>query len=123
VKDFRNLEVWRRAHELTLASYRFTKNFPRDEIYGLTSQIRRCSASIAANIAEGCGRYGDPELHRFLQIALGSASELDYHLLLSSDLGYLPRDEYAPLNSQVLELKRMLVSLAKKVATDRNASA
>lgn len=86
MKDFKDLKVWQKAHVLTLTLYRLTRIFPREELYGLTSQIRRCSASIAANIAEGCGRKGNAELHRFLQIAAGSASELDYHLLLARDL-------------------------------------
>ena len=81
MQDFRDLQVWRRAHELTLACYQATRRYPQDERYGLSSQVRRCSASIAANIAEGCGYYGNAELHRFLQIAMGSTSELDYHLL------------------------------------------
>src|SRR5207245_3505899 len=79
MKDFR--KVWERAHELTLELYRMTGRFPREELFGLTSQIRRCSASIGANIAEGCGKRGNAEFQRFLQIASGSASELDYHLL------------------------------------------
>jgi four helix bundle protein len=113
------LQVWRKAHELTLACYRDTRGFPREENFGITSQIRRCSASIAANIAEGCGRRGDAEFHRFLQIAMGSVSELDYHLLLSRDLTYLPKEGYDDLSGQVLELKRMLVALAKKVGADK----
>ena len=80
------LKVWVKAHEVTLAIYQCTRNFPREEIYGLTSQMRRAAASIAANIAEGCGRRSDAELHRFLQIARGSARELEYHLLLARDL-------------------------------------
>ena len=79
MKDFRNLKVWERAHYLTLAVYKTTSRFPREEVYGLTSQIRRCSASIAANLAEGCGKRGNNEFQRYLQIASGSASELDYH--------------------------------------------
>jgi four helix bundle protein len=86
MKDFRNLKVWERAHELTLELYRMTGRFPREELFGLTSQIRRCCASIGANIAEGCGKRGNAEFQRFLQIASGSASELDYHLLLAHDL-------------------------------------
>ena len=82
MKSFRDLQVWEKAHRLTLAVYSSTMEFPRDEQYGLTSQIRRASSSIAANIAEGCGRSGDGELRRFLEIAMGSASELEYHLLL-----------------------------------------
>jgi four helix bundle protein len=118
LKDFRTLQVWQKAHELTLACYLSTRQFPREEMYGLTSQLRRCSASIAANIAEGYGRYGDPEFHRFLQIAMGSTSELDYHILLSRDLGYLAADRYEQLSSEVMELKRMLVSLTRKVSSD-----
>ena len=87
MKDFHDLKIWQRSHKLTLALYKATNPFPKSEMYGLTSQIRRCSASIPANIAEGCGRNGDLELARFFQIALGSASELEYHLLLASDLG------------------------------------
>ena len=90
MKDFRNLKVWEKSHQLALAVYKATSTFPRHELYGLTSQIRRACASIPANIAEGCGRSGDAELARFLQIAMGSASELEYHLLLARDLGFLP---------------------------------
>jgi|ERR1035441_2804643 four helix bundle protein len=84
MKNFRDLMVWQKAHSLTLASYRGTAEFPKQEIYGLISQIRRCSASIAANIAEGCGKGSNAEFQRFLQIAAGSASELEYHFLLAS---------------------------------------
>jgi four helix bundle protein len=86
LKDFRDLKVWSEAHDLTLELYRVTANFPRPEMFGLTSQIRRCSASIGANIAEGCGKHGNGEFQRFLQISSGSASELDNHLLLAHDL-------------------------------------
>jgi len=90
LKDFRDLQVWAKAHVLTLDIYRATVGFPKEETYGLTSQMRRCSASIAANIAEGCGRRGNGEFHKFLQISTGSASELEYHLLLARDLGFMP---------------------------------
>jgi four helix bundle protein len=89
VQDYRHLKVWEKAHQLTLAVYKATVPFPKDELYGLTSQIRRACTSIPANIAEGCGRDGDAEFARFLRIAMGSASELDYHLLLARDLGFL----------------------------------
>ncbi|HET9183864.1 MAG TPA: four helix bundle protein [Candidatus Angelobacter sp.] len=77
MKDFRELKVWGKAHEFVLRCYRLTETFPKHELFGLASQIRRCSASIPANIAEGCGRIGNSELHRFLQISCGSASELE----------------------------------------------
>jgi len=89
MKDFHELKVWRKAHELTLAVYQVTTGFPREERFGLTSQLRRCSASIPANLAEGCGRSGDAEFARFCSIAMGSASELEYHLLLAKDLNLL----------------------------------
>lgn len=94
MRDFRELKVWQKAHEATLDVYRATKDFPREEQFGLTAQVRRSAESIAANIAEGCGRDGDAEFARFLQIALGSASETEYHLLLAKDLGLLPVSEH-----------------------------
>ncbi|MHB2017325.1 MAG: four helix bundle protein [Candidatus Xenobia bacterium] len=74
MRDFRSLKVWQKSHQLTLAVYSATKGFPKDELYGLTSQVRRAAASIAANIAEGCRRNGSAELARFCHIAMGSAS-------------------------------------------------
>jgi four helix bundle protein len=115
MKDFRKLEVWEKAHHLTLEVYKTTKAFPKDEQYGLISQIRRCSVSIPSNIAEGCGREGETEFGRFLQIAMGSASELEYQLLLSRDLGLVADANYDQLNLQVTEIKRMLTSLIKKL--------
>ena len=119
MKDFRDLKVWERAHLLTLSIYKSTVVFPRDERFGLTSQMRRCSASIGANIAEGCGKRGNGEFQRFLQIASGSASELDYHLLLARDLGFLPDNDYKKLFQDLMQMRRMLTSLLQKVNTDR----
>ena len=121
MKDFRELKVWQKGHELTLLLYRLTDSFPRSELFGLTSQIRRCCSSIPANIAEGCGRLGNSELHRFLQIACGSASELEYHLLLAKDLGYMSINEHHSSQKQLLEMKRMLVSLTRKVGSERKS--
>jgi four helix bundle protein len=101
MKDFRDLKVWDKSHQLTLACYEATGGFPKQEIFGLVSQIRRCSSSVAANIAEGCGRRGNGEFHRFLQIAMGSASELEYHLLLSKDLKFLAPTDHQRLHAQV----------------------
>ncbi|MFI5110938.1 MAG: four helix bundle protein [Terriglobales bacterium] len=120
MKDFRNLTVWDKGHQLTLEAYKATAKFPREEQYGLSSQIRRCCASIPANIAEGCGRRGNAEFHRFLQIASGSASELDYHFLLSHDLGLLSDSDYRKLSQSLLELRRMLTSLIQKVDSERS---
>lgn len=119
MKDFRKLKVWERAHQLTLEVYEITARFPREELYGLTSQLRRCSASMGANIAEGCGKEGNRELYRFLQIASGSASELDYHLLLAKDLKYLQENDYSSLDKQLSDFRRMLTALVRKVGADR----
>lgn len=118
MRDFRKLTVWQKAHELVIQVYRATAGFPKEEIYGLTSQMRRCGASIPANIAEGCGRHGDAEFRRFLQIAAGSASELEYHLLLANELEYLKVDKYRTLDTQVIEIKRMISSLIQKLTAD-----
>jgi four helix bundle protein len=119
VKDFRELKVWGKAHDLTLKCSRLTKRFPKHELFGLSNQIRRCASSIPANIAEGCGRLGNRELHRFLQISCGSASELQYHLLLARDLEYLSQADHQAALEQLLEMKGMLVALTSKVGSDR----
>ena len=113
MRDFRGLEVWNRSHLLTLAVYKATSSFPQSELFGLTSQIRRASASIPANIAEGCGRSGEKELVRFFNIAMGSASELEYHLLLAHDLSLLKDSTYRGLTSDVIEVKRMLAGFIR----------
>jgi len=99
--------------------YKVTATFPREEIYGLTSQLRRASASIPANIAEGFGRGGNTELARFLQIGMGSASEVEYHILLARDLNLLSKKIYDDLNGRIVEVKRMLAALLLKVRRDR----
>ena len=110
MKDFKDLKVWAKSHEVALAVYKSTARFPKEELYGLTSQIRRAAASIPANIAEGCGRRSDGELSRFLQISRGSASELEYHLLLARDLGLLPASDFKGLEARVVEIQRMPTS-------------
>ena len=119
VKDFHDLKVWQKAHQLTLAVYQITAAFPREELYGLTSQLRRCSSSIPANLAEGCGRNGDAEFARFCSIAMGSASELEYHLLLAKDLKLIKPKDHAELSQRATELKRMLTALLQKLNADR----
>ena len=115
MQDFKQLNVRQNAHQLTLELYNTTRRFPKDELYGLTSQMRRCSSSIAANIAEGCGRGGNLDFSRFLHIAMGSASELEYHLLLARDLGLLASSTHSQLDGRVIEVKRMLTSLIRRV--------
>jgi len=118
MRDFHNLKVWKKAHELTIAVYAVTRSFPSEELYGLTSQMRRSSASIPTNIAEGCGREGNAELSRFLSMAAGSASELEYQPFLARDLGFLGAAEYRKLTADVTEVKRMLSAFIQKLKTD-----
>jgi four helix bundle protein len=115
MSDFRNLIVWQKAYALALDVYRATAGFPQSELYGLTSQIRRCCVSIGSNIAEGCGRVGEVEKSRFLRIASGSESELEYQLILATDLGYLNAKTAQDLTNKAREVDRMLASLIEKV--------
>ena len=115
MKDFKDLKVWEKAHVLTLHVYEETRSFPKEERYGLTSQLRRAAASVAANIVEGCGRRSDGEFTRFLQIARGSASEVEYHLLLARDLHLLNEANFRKLDSMVVEVQRMLTGLVQSV--------
>ena len=118
MRNFRDLKVWAKAHQLTLMVYKSTIAFPKDEMYGLTSQIRRAAASIPANIAEGCGRGSPADLVRFLHIAMGSASEREYHLLLVHDLRLLSTPDHEQLGSEVIEVKRKLTALIQKLKAD-----
>jgi four helix bundle protein len=115
MRNYRDLQVWDKAHSLTLELYRVSRQFPRDEIYGITGQLRRASVSIGANLAEGCGRRTSNELARFVRIALGSASELDYHLLLSRDLGFMTGDDFASASARLTEVRKMLTSFLQSV--------
>ena len=118
MQDFRKLKVWKKAHRLVLDVYGATKCFPREELYGLTSQMRRAAVSIGCNIAEGACRRGDAEFGRFLQMAAGSASEIEYQLLLARDLEPLKASDYARLANETIEVKRMLVSLLQRLRAD-----
>lgn len=115
MQNYKDLKVWTKSHEITLKIYNLTKVFPREEMYSLTNQVRRCSSSIPANIAEGCGKNGKNDFARFLNIALGSANETEYFLLLAKDLGYLKIDDHIQLEKSINEIKAMLISLIQKV--------
>jgi four helix bundle protein len=115
MQDYRNLKTWQKGHHQVLAIYRATVKFPREEVYGLTSQLRRAALSIPTNIAEGCGRRGDPELSHFLSIAMGSAFEVDYLLMAARDLGYLSRQDYEGLQEECTRLRRMLNAFILKL--------
>ncbi len=121
MKDFHKLKVWERAHKFTLSIYLKTKQYPKDELYGLTSQMRRSAASIPTNIAEGCGRDSQTELTRFLYIAMGSSSELDYQLILSHDLQYLDDKSFLEFSTELIEIRRMLNAFIQKISRDKIA--
>ena len=115
MRNYEDLHVWQKAHVLTLAIYKATQCFPKEERFGLTSQIRRSSASIGANLAEGCGRRSDGEMARFVHIAMGSGAELSYHLRLARDLDFLSNALSEQLRSDLNGVMRMLSSLSQKL--------
>lgn len=126
MRNYRELQVWSKAHSLTLDLYRISRSFPRDEIYGITSQMRRAAVSVGANLAEGCGRRTSTELARFLRVAIGPASELDYHLLLCRDRGSLKNDDFEHAATGLTEVRKMLSSflstVEKQIETQSNAA-
>ena len=118
MRDFRTLTVWQKSHDMTREIYQASQKFPGTETYGLTSQLRRAAVSVSANIAEGCGRGSDPDFARFAQMAMGSASGVEYLLLLARDLAYVDRDVHADLEGRIVEVKRMLSALIGKLRAD-----
>ena len=118
MQDFKKSKVWEKSHHLALAVYQATASFPKEEMYGLTSQLRRAASSISTNIAEGCGRGGNAELSRFLRIAIGSSSEVEYQILLARDLKFLKVADYESLAVSVDEVKRMLTGFIQKLKTE-----
>jgi len=117
MQDYTKLNVWQKAHALTLSIYNITTVFPKSEAFGITSQMRRAAFSIPANVAEGCGRGTNRELRQFLYIAVGSASELDCYLLLARDLGILPPKQFPVLKARITEVRRMLAGLIESINT------
>ena len=117
-RDFRKIRVWEKSHVLTLQVYKMTLGFPGDERFGLVSQIRRACSSIPTNIAEGCGRGSDKELARFIDIATGSASEVEYQLQLALDLGYISEKQHVAMTTKVTEIRRMLLSFNKAIRSN-----
>lgn len=109
MRDFHKLGIWQRSHQLTLDVYKMSKSFPKDELFGLTSQIRRATSSIPTNIAEGCGRASNKDFAHFLQIAIGSASEVEYELLLAHDLEYINDESFIKLTSETIAIRKMII--------------
>ncbi len=117
MQNYKELKVWMKAHLFTLKIYEASKHFPKEELYGLTNQLRRAASSIGANIAEGCGKNSQNEFAHFLNTALGSANEVEYFLILSKDLKYLDEEKFLELSESINEIKGMLISLIGKVRT------
>jgi four helix bundle protein len=115
MQNYKDLKVWEKAHSFTLLVYECTKLFPKEELYSLTNQLRRAASSMPANIAEGCGKNSNPELAHYLNIALGSANESEYFLILSKDLLYLNDEIFQTLFKLINEVKGMLIALINKV--------
>ena len=116
MQDYRKIKAWEKAHQFVLGVYAATKRFPKEELFGLTSQLRRATVSIPANVVEGCGRKTRADFARFLSISVGSTNEADYYLLLCRDLGYLENAAYELLHIQVTEIRKMLISFADKIS-------
>lgn len=114
IHNFRDLDVWQKSMKLTSAIYRVTKSFPQNEVYGLCSQMQRAVTSIPSNIAEGSGRMTDKELSHFLNIALGSAYELETELLIAFEALYISEEQCSLLQQQIVEIQKMLYALIKK---------
>lgn len=115
MRDYKKYKVWELGHEVTLEVYRLTKTFPKDENFGITSQMRRAAYSIPSNISEGCGRESDAEFKRFLAIARGSASELEYFTILAKDLEYIKEEIFSELNDKVDRIRRSITNLINKI--------
>ena len=120
MRDFRTLQVWEKSHHLVILVYRCTETFPKSETFGLQGQVRRCAVSIPANIAEGCGKDSTAEFLRYMQISMGSASELEYLLMLSHEIGYFKNDDYGQLKYSLIEVRRMLNAYTRKVKENLN---
>ena len=120
MRDYKKYDIWKLSHLLTLEIYKITENYPKEEIFGLTSQIRRASSSIGINIVEGCGRGSDEDFKRFLRNASGSAFEVEYILLLSKDLNYISEEKFLELSPKAEELKMKISKLILKIEEDIN---
>ncbi|WP_010522997.1 four helix bundle protein [Aquimarina agarivorans] len=118
MRDYKKYNVWEQSHKLTLDVYRVTKKFPKEEVYGLTSQLRRAMLSVPTNISEGAGRHSDKEFANFLNIASGSAAESNYLLEVSKDLNYITKEEFEKLDAVLISIRKMLNSLQSKIRSN-----
>jgi four helix bundle protein len=111
--------VWQQSYKITLKIYKISSSFPKEELFGLSSQIRRSAVSIGSNIAEGCGRSSDPDMKRFLIISAGSCSELEYQSLLSKDLGYISVTTFKEVSENIISIRKMLYAFIKRLGACR----
>ena len=123
MRDFHKLIIWQRSHQLTLTIYRISKSFPKEEIFGLTSQMRRAVSSIPTNIAEGCGRTSNKDFAHFLQIAIGSATEVEYQLLLAHDINYINDDDYQALTDETVVVRKMIIKYQSELKSSSSLEA
>ena len=123
MRDFHKLIIWQRSHQLTLAVYRISKSFPKEEIFGLTSQMRRAVSSIPTNIAEDCGRASNKDFAHFLQIAIGSATEVEYQLLLAHDINYINDDDYQALTDETVVVRKMIIKYQSELKSSSSLEA
>ena len=112
--NYKKLDVWDKAVDFATKIYQITKNFPKEELYGLTSQLRRASVSISSNIAEGAGRNSDKEFRQFLNISFGSCSEIETQLIISHRLGYISDEDFSSLSDEVIEIQKIIYKLIQK---------
>ncbi len=112
--NYKKLEVWNRDVDFATQIYSTTKSFPIDELYGLTSQLRRASVSISSNISEGAGRNSDKEFRQFLNISFGSCAEIETQLIISKKLGYLSEEQFSILSTEIIEIQKIIYSLIQK---------
>lgn len=115
MRDYKKYTVWQDSHELTMITYKLTKQFPKEELFGITSQLRRATSSIPTNIAEGCGRESDADFRRFLVMAHGSATEVEYLIFLSAELDYVSKTEFDEFTEKVIILRKQLRKLIDKL--------
>ena len=115
MRDFRKYNVWQESHLFTLEIYQVTKDFPKEELFGLTSQLRRATSSIPTNFAEGCGSNSEKEFGRYLNIAIASCSEVEYLLLLTFDLKYFHTEKYQSLEGKIIQIRKQIYSLKQKL--------
>jgi len=118
MRNFRDIKVWAKSHAVTLSIYEVTRTFPKDELYSLTNQMRRAAVSMPANIAEGSGRGSDADFARFVQMAIGSASEVEYLLILARDLRYVDVARFQELEERLVEVRRMLIAFLRRLQSD-----